>query len=211
MNASIALGSGVALLLALAAGDALAQRMDRVPPLPTGSTWVNLMQDSGSFGTSGGEVRSEIVEMEWEGRQHPAVRTPTGALIMTPQGEWIGTVGLDGKLASRWDPPLHYEWPLEVGKTWTRTHQVKLPGADPLVPMELTTTVEAFEEVTVPAGTFKAFRIRSVDSFHNVSTSWFVPELRLFARRIQERTERHGAGAGRREFILKSHDLRLPQ
>jgi hypothetical protein len=69
-------------------------------------------------------------------------------------------------------------------------------------------TVEAFEEVTVPAGTFKAFRVRASNNMGEQSVNWLSPELGLFVKGRTERTAEHPAGAGVREMELKTVDVR---
>jgi hypothetical protein len=60
-------------------------------------------------------------------------------------------------------------------------------------------TVEAHEEVTVAAGTFKAFRLRDVP-VRGISTSsviWYAPEIGWEVKRIDERAASHSRGPGK--------------
>jgi hypothetical protein len=64
------------------------------------------------------------------------------------------------------------------------------------VPLEYTQTVEAHEEITVPAGKFMAFRIKNVDNFGNENLQWFIPELSVYGKQVLKRTAKHAQGAG---------------
>ena len=90
----------------------------------------------------------------------------------------------DGEILGSLSPHNgHYEWPLEVGKTWrfqrTWTDNVNPqwsgPGWEEF-------TVVAWEEVTVPAGTFMAYKvIRTKTSWQTRSEEnsiiWYAPEF----------------------------------
>ena len=59
----------------------------------------------------------------------------------------------------------YWEFPLEVGKTWQYATQENIGRTGAVIGgtsrwTEVTLLVEAFEDVTVPAGTFRAFRTR---------------------------------------------------
>lgn len=45
-----------------------------------------------------------------------------------------------------------------------------------------TDVVAAYENVVVPAGTFKAFKLTSSDTLGNENVTWFSPQLGLFIR-----------------------------
>jgi hypothetical protein len=70
-------------------------------------------------------------------------------------------------------------------------------------------TVAAYEDVTVPAGTFKAFRIDQTPIANESinSWTWYSPQVKLIVKRITERTPHHYLGAGRTTTEL----LSLPQ
>jgi len=59
--------------------------------------------------------------------------------------------------------------------------------------------VEAYDDATVPAGTFKAFRLRSSPGMNNASydTIWYDPGTKLQVKRVYERTAGHFLGSGR--------------
>ena len=210
MDPSIGVKAGVGVMLALFLATAAAQRMDRPAPHPPGVGWVNQLQDSGSFGAGERDLETRTVETTWDGQKFTGLQSAAGTTLLTETGEWFGFVGVDGKLAIRWEPPISYDWPLETGKSSIKQYQVKLPGAENLVPMEYRMEVEGVEEVTVPAGTFRTYRIKSGDSLGNSAVEWYSPDLRLWVKRSMERSDKHPAGPGRREIVLKSQTVRAP-
>jgi hypothetical protein len=200
--------AGAVIVVALVAGCASPPRAERSGPVPVGSVWVNQARSSGSYGTGTTEIESRAVTLVRDGRNLLGVQTPEGTLMLQPSsGDWLGMIGKDNKLVVSWDPPLAYDWPLEVGKSWTKQYTVKFHAQDRTVPFEARQTVEAHEEVTVPAGTFKTFRVRYTDTLGNVNVDWYSPELRIFVKRSMERTAKHSQGPGRRETELKSTSM----
>jgi hypothetical protein len=64
-------------------------------------------------------------------------------------------------------PPEDWQWPLQVGRSWSATVTwVDGPAQDQRFLLTGVWTVEAYEEIKTPAGTFKAFKVsrREVES-----------------------------------------------
>ena len=60
----------------------------------------------------------------------------------------------------------------------------------------VTLTIDGFP-VTVPAGTFDAWRVTMTDSFGFRQTTWSVPSrMGMYAKRVSERPAGHPQGAG---------------
>jgi hypothetical protein len=84
------------------------------------------------------------------------------------------------------DPPVALAWPLRVGTwglqrsiwRWERNHNG--------VPAQLTWKVAAYEDVTVPAGTFKAFRVEmNVElsaAWNKTFVAWYAPAARQWVK-----------------------------
>lgn len=93
-----------------------------------------------------------------------------------------------------------FAFPLHVGKSWVARYafhdRIRGFSHDPV---EVNWKVEEYEEVAVPAGTFKAFKLKSSIAPANAFTTlWYAPELHLMVKRIDERTARHPLGYERR-------------
>lgn len=81
------------------------------------------------------------------------------------------------------------EFPLRVGKEWTQTIDLRESSSGAMRPYVNRWKVDAFEEVTVKAGTFKAFRIswyqenRGVYLWSGSASLWWSPEVKAFVKR----------------------------
>lgn len=198
----LAAGVGVAL----AGGCALIEpRAERYVPPPLGTTWETARHDAGSYGRGSVKVAGRRGEASWQGQ---TVVTFEGAGLPTvyaaPNGSWQGMYSR-GQPVITWDPPLSWEWPLEVGKSWTREQRMTIHAAKRTIPYVLTQRVEAYEDVTVPAGTFKAFKVSTVTSLGDENLVWFSPAHGIFIKQSLKRTARHAQGPGTREIELLSY------
>ncbi len=79
-----------------------------------------------------------------------------------------------------------FSWPLWVGKSWTttftyydRVRERKVENASEEY------TVQAYEEITVPAGTWKAFKIHTQVG-RTSTTVWYAPDIKLIVKRTNE-------------------------
>lgn len=214
-----------ALLALMVPGLADAQPSPGVLTWPPMGTEVEIEREaSGSYGPAGdwfggpaGRVVWKFERREWKGRSVIAAvsaqdKTP---LFDVESGATVAELDNAGRLVWTYEPPFgSVDWPLAVGKTWTSEARMTEESfrSKPVVPWRWEVRVEAYEEVTVPAGTFKAFRIVSTTPRGWISRHWVVPSLGLqsyFAvKGIEERPPSSLLGAGRREW--KMITLTLP-
>jgi len=89
-----------------------------------------------------------------------------------------------------------FDWPLYVGKSWMANYVYRdLVRQATVAPVQREYRVETYEKVTVPAGTWDAFRITSMHvEGTSSSTIWYAPDLKLIVKRINETTARHSSG-----------------
>lgn len=87
------------------------------------------------------------------------------------------------------------EWPLEVGKTWQ--YKGEFMGGE--TSLAQTAQVVAYEDVTVPAGTFKAFKIeysgsayRGGRSWKRVDTYWYAPSVKADVKALVDTPDHQG-------------------
>jgi hypothetical protein len=164
---------------------------------PVGSSWTINYRATGSFGQAN-DQRTSVVRpnQTWEGR---SVRALEGKDFTTlsdlATGGWIAQVRGTTPLLS-WNPPLAWDWPLTVGKTFTRKQNVLVHATKQTIAFESTWVVEAYEDVTVPAGTFKAFRVKYTDNIGNEAINWWSPQVQGNAKTSSTRTAKHRAGPG---------------
>jgi hypothetical protein len=86
---------------------------------------------------------------------------------------WIGSFAEGEELESA-EPCIRvFEWPLRVGKKWVSNYTLRnySEGFRPS-PSKITVNIRTYEEVTVPAGTFKVLRIQA-----GGETFWYAPSI----------------------------------
>ncbi len=86
---------------------------------------------------------------------------------------WIGSFA-DGKELESAEPCIRvFDWPLRVGKKWKSDYTVKdYSGGAHLYRSKKTVNIRTYEEVRVPAGTFRALRIQAGEE-----TLWYAPSV----------------------------------
>lgn len=199
-----------------AAAALLASGCASAPPLgefqfqPDGTVIQFHRVSSGSYGKADGPVVWTQSRDTWQGK--PVVKAASnnaGINLVDPSTHGlIATLNNAGQPMFSFEPPLAYAWPLEVGKAWTSQHTMTVHAAKRQVPMTVSYRVEALEDVTVPAGTFKTFRVVTTDNFGEVQRVWTAPYLGLgTVKRILDRSASHPNGAGHLEGVLTSRTL----
>jgi hypothetical protein len=198
--------AGLALAL-VSGGCAMTPKAERFPTPQVGTTYTYARSDTGSFGSGTMQFTLKVAERMWEGKRMLLYMAPQGGTVCTPEGRWVAILAPDEKPIMIFDPPIGYEYPLEVGKTWTKSYQVTVAALKQTIPFDSTSKVEAYEEVTVPAGTFKTFKINASDTTGNETVTWSNPEVGTWIKRIETRTAKHRAGPGTRETQLVSYTI----
>ena len=107
----------------------------------------------------------------------------------------IATLRLGKEVTSTAPHDGTFSWPLYVGKTWTATFTFnnRLQGMT-VGPVHVEYRVTAYEDVTVPAGSWKAFKIESEAASNVFSTIWYAPDIKLIVKRTSETTIGHPFG-----------------
>ncbi|MFO7738811.1 MAG: hypothetical protein R6V46_10080 [Desulfatiglandaceae bacterium] len=196
------------LALALVPGGcAIAPKAERWVAPPLGTTYTLARTNTGSFGSGASQITMKVTERMWEGKQVKEFASSGGAFLLNADGSWITVLGPDDKPIFTWDPPIGPDYPLEVGETWTKSYRVTVHAAKQAIPFDSTWKVEAYEDVTVPAGTFKAFKISYSDTLGNESMMWYMPELGLVGKRIEKRTAKNRTGPGTRDSQVISYTI----
>lgn len=87
------------------------------------------------------------------------------------------------------------DFPLRVGKSWSQDIDLRELRTGAMRPYANTWRVEAYEEITVKAGTFKAFRIswrqenRGPYPWRGEATLWWSPDVKGFVKGVAHTTE----------------------
>jgi hypothetical protein len=190
----------------VSSGCATAPKGERYVVAPLGTTFTSSSTSTGSFGSGTTQTITKITERMWEGKKVTAFASSSGVLLASSEG-WQAILAPDDKPIFTWDPPIGYDWPLEVGKTWTKSYRITVHAAKQTIPFDNTSKIEAYEDVTVPAGTFKVFKIRSSDTLGNENIAWFSPEHGFFIKQTQKRTDKNSLGPGMRETEVIKLDI----
>jgi hypothetical protein len=175
-----------------------------------GSSWTFERRDTGSFGggTTVNTTRA-LGERSWQGRTVRATETPQGVRLADAQrGDWLALVKGDATLVT-WEPSLGYDWPLTVGKSFERNFRVVNHATRQSTDIKSTMTVESYEDVTVPAGTFKAFKVRYVDSLGVEGVNWYSPDAGNWVKIQTRRNSKFPAGPGTQDLEMLSYTLKL--
>jgi len=174
---------------------------------PLGSTFTYSQSNTGSFGSGTTQVTQKVTERTWEGKRMTAIVTPTGMSLLNAEGAFVAMLGPNDTPILSFDPPMGYDYPLVVDKTWTKSCRMTVHAAQRTVPLDNTFKIEAYEEVTVPAGKFKAFKLIYFNTVGEEFTSWLIPELGQSVKRVQKRTAKYPAGPGTRDEELVSYTI----
>lgn len=201
---ALAAAGGVLIgALALLAGCASTPVVERFSDIPNGTVGVFTRKSTGSFGSGEARVVWTHGEAQFQGRRVLSTVSPTAGTAYYDPATYgqVASLSPAGVTTATYDPPLGNPWPLSVGRTWTTRHMVVTPQRT--LPLEVKGTVEAYEEITVPAGTYKTFRVVTVDSLGERTTVWTAPQSGIMiVRRQIERPASHPLGAGTLEGQL---------
>jgi hypothetical protein len=176
-----------------------------VPPMGTVVTFHRT--SSGSLGNFDGQVVWTYAPATWQGQPAISFGAPqAGVSLHEPRSfGMVAALNAAGQPQYSFDPPMNYEWPLAVGKAWRSQLTMTRYPSGQQVPMTIEGKVEAWEDVTVPAGTFKAYRMTWSNSFGEVETRWLNPMEGLATiKRHVERPATHPQGAGVLDAVLLS-------
>src|SRR5215813_11290609 len=154
---------------------------------------------SGSLGSGTREVTIQwLGEVDWDGKRVMGLQVgaPGSYYYYDAQRRLLAQLR-EGKPVVTFRPyETLYDWPLFVGKSWLTEFQEIHHDRNQTLEEKLVYTVEAFEEITIPAGTFKTFRIRCVTPEER-DIVWYEPKLGM---QIKARLGAlHGAPLRRRD------------
>lgn len=174
----------------------------------TGTVTTFSRRASGSLG--GGEMQVVWTigpERAWEGRQVvPHISPQAGtSLYDAATRAYVAQLNPAGQPVLSFEPPIGLPSPLVVGSAWSSKHTLTNHARQVKMTYEVAFKVEALEDVSVPAGRFKAFRVVATDIFGEVDTRWWVPaQGGMLVKRTVDRPATHPQGAGHLDGELLS-------
>jgi hypothetical protein len=175
---------------------------------PAGSTWTVKLTLSGSLGSGTRESTIESLgEVEWNGRRVQSQRGITQNYFDSER-RIVGAAARDGTPIQTYHPyEALYDWPLWAGKTWPSELQLKVYQRNETFDLKFVFAAEAFEEITVPAGTFRTFRILRTGP-NDRMVVWYEPKLGLEVKRDWERYATHPFGPGTHRMEMLSYVIK---
>ncbi len=120
-----------------------------------------------------------------DGEQNYVIKSGTRE-IFCRVSDLAGTMErVDGVVVLRETPArLMYAWPLAVGKSWELSHRQERPVDRQTTDRSSQWTVDAEEDVTVVAGTFRTLKItwRSKNTGAMVTEMWYAPAMKQWVK-----------------------------
>lgn len=182
---SIALLTTLALSMALAGCES--SGVSRTVPIAERPTWS--AGDSWTYrgrGPSGtyNVTRKVLREGVFEGREAYEIEAGDTRYWYTKQLGYLARTKEDQttRLAR---PPEDWQWPIQVGKQWSAivNWTDRTESEQKTYTLTSVWTVESYEDVKTPAGTFKAFKVsrREVESGAS-QDFWYSPEVKSWIR-----------------------------
>jgi hypothetical protein len=174
-----------------------AQEQAPVPSFKEGDTWQINISRKGQVGSSTDQneglyeivyTQGKVGVFKIEGGQKSEVDT-------APDSPGEGLLGVIGKNARR--PDLKF--PLSVGQKWSYEYQTR--GGRRGQRRSAEVNVVGMEQVTIPAGTFKAYKLVRSESWStgpagtrggNTTTYFYGPETRSIVKRSTENENNSG-------------------
>ena len=193
------LSLGFAIALFCSAAIVFAQEQTPAPAHKEGDTWQINISRQGQVGSSTDQNEGlyEIVYTQGIARVFKIEGGQKSEVDTAPDSPGEGLLGVIGKNARR--PDLKF--PLSVGQKWNYEVMVRPVGARRDQRRSAEVTVVGHEQVTTPAGSFKAYKLVRSESWsagiggsvtNSTSTFFYSPESRSIVKRVTENSNNPG-------------------
>jgi hypothetical protein len=167
------------------------------PGYKTGETWLFTVKDGGTFANSTNALNGTY-EVSWAGDKSK-VASVTGS-----QKEELEPRPAPLLSVLTFGPNLNF--PLTVGKQWSRDYKGTYIGGRGTVARKITYEVKGIEQVTTPAGTFRAFKLESDDRAgprdYWTTTYWYSPETKSIVKSLFDASAGGQVDGLQREIVL---------
>lgn len=180
-------------------------------PPPEGTAWsTETTSADGSKKTNKFVVISDREPF----RNREVFRVSSGSLINIrhlANGSWAASQDLNtGDLIRSAFPHVgNLKWPMKVGNKWKASFKFEdHKQGKSRDPVETNWEVVGYEDITVPAGTYKAFVLQSKPGRNNGTTvrARFAPKLGIEVKREFARGGAHYRGSARNVTVLTSYE-----
>jgi hypothetical protein len=176
MRRSVMLGV-FAIAIVFSQTAAFSQDEATKPKYKNGETWLYTLKEGGSIGSSSRSLNGTYELSIVDGKLKVAAVNGSEKEDLEPR-----PASLVGMLT--FGPNL--DFPFIVGKQWTRDYKGTYVGSSKQMSRKITYEVKAIEQVTTPAGTYRAFKLESDDRAgprdYYTTTYWYSPETRSIVK-----------------------------
>lgn len=173
----------------------------------SGPVWTIAQRNTGSYGE---DAQLQVTRRPgvWGGDPAVLEAYSTGAtVVQTADGSrWLALIGADGRPIAAWDPPLGPPQPARVGESSVSHHRVMVFETGRIAEFDYICTVDAFEQVVVPAGTFDTYKVRCSAGTGGLDTFWFSPALGMAVKTTGRRNVTSTFGPGTQQTELVSYE-----
>lgn len=154
------------------------------PSYKNGDAWLFTAKDSGTIGSDPSRMLNGTYEVSiFGGKIKTASVTGSQKDDLDPRPPALLAL-------LTFAPNLNF--PLTVGKQWSRDYKGTYIGSSKPIARKVTYEVKGIEQVTTPAGTFRAFKLESDDRAggrdYFTTTYWYSPETRSIVKLIFDAT-----------------------
>ena len=147
------------------------------PSYKNGETWLYTLKEGGSTGSSSRSLNGTYELSIVDGKLKVAAVNGSEKEDLEPRPAPLIAMLTFG-------PNL--DFPFTVGKQWTRDYKGTYVGSSKPIARKITYEVKGIEQVTTPAGTFRAFKLESDDRAgqrdYFTTTYWYSPETRSIVK-----------------------------
>lgn len=197
-------------LLAVCVCPAMAQTspvVERYVWPPVGARWTYREESSGVLGSG---VKSQLFERlpdrAFLGEQRIATTRGVDVLLFTEEGAGVAVLREDRPAMRYLEPVPYFRWPMHVGAHWSVEQRFVSFARPHIQTVPFDVTVEAWETIVTPAGSFEAFRI--VTLFGPSRTMrWWCPSIGVSVKIVTE-TRTSDGKEGRRELVLTDYQAK---
>jgi len=167
------------------------------PAYKNGETWSFTVKEGGTIGSSSRSLNGTYELAIVDGKLKISAVTGSQKEELDPRPVTLtGLLGFGRNL----------DFPLTVGKQWALDYKGTYVGSNKPVARKITYEVKGIEQVTSPAGTFRAFKLESDDRAgprdYFTTTYWYSPETRSIVK-----SNFDGSAGGQQTGLQRQIDL----
>ena len=147
------------------------------PSYKNGETWLYTAKEGGSIGSTSNPINGTYELSIVEGKLKITAVNGSQREELDPRPAPLAGLLTFGS---------NLDFPLTAGKQWERYYKVPYRGSNKEISRKITYQVKGIEQVTTPAGMFKAFKLESDDRSgprdYWVTTYWYSPETKSIVK-----------------------------